>query len=419
VPFSEDDVAKQPFAGKINWRRGIVFFLAFAQALLVTTGATATTIDMSPHRTLVLPGSQQFLVRDAWNGVALYRLSDRSVVHRFRGPSEVSAFAASSDEKMVILACDNGALSAFDLASGERLWKQSPLSSVSKVGFSSDGQSILVDGLLVLEAATGRKIGTLPPLPDKSLTVWSAALGPGGTRGSLVAGYDGQLYTFDVQTGQVAEKGVKKLGPVRQAVYSVDGKYLALRCAVFIDGWPYDDDQLRIVNTADAWTVQDVGVPTQVGHMKPTADGGFLLTGLDVRINPLGAVTAADSVGLRWRPGAKDLEELYRLPSKYLEPDKMDFDPEQLVGVRTNWRLITEVVDLRTGTVLGSINNSANYRARITTSYSPGILGLVRHWLGWDAESSWTPAFRCAVVLGGAAALWLVIRRRRIGKGAR
>jgi hypothetical protein len=422
VPFSEDVVAKQPAAGTLNCRLQVVFILTFAHALLVTMGATATTIDVSPYPSLILPGSNQFLVRDAPNGVALYRFSDLGLVHRFRAASEVWRFAATSDGKVLILGCVDGGLSAFDLSTGSRSWElpssQSGLTSMWDIGISHNGQALVVrprDGncLAVFETATGRRISTVP-FPDGVQEVSAAALAPDGTRGIFVGigGDDERLYSFEVAPGRVTKTGAAKLGNMEQAAYSADGKYVALR--IFHEYY----DSLAVVAT-DGWTVRDVGAPTQIGHLKPTADGGFLLAILESRPPEQASKFTGYRVGLRWRSGARDFEELWRLPTNNWNPDVMDFDPEKLIGVFTDFRFVTSVLDLRTAAIVGSINNSANYRARITSSYSPGILGLVRHWLGWDAESRWTPVLRGAVVLGGVAALWLVIRRRRIGKGAR
>jgi WD40 repeat protein len=414
-------VAKQPATWQTDCRLRVVFILASVQALLVTTGATATTIDVSPYPSLILPGSNRFLVRDAPNGVALYRFSDLGLVHRFRAASEVCRFAATSDGKVLILGCVDGGLSAFDLSTGSRSWElsssESGLTSIWDIGISYNGQALVVctrdeNCLAVFETSTGRRIATVP-LPDGVMAVCAVALAPDGTRGIFLGiGDDERLYTFEVPSGRVTKTSATKLGIMEQAAYSVDGKYVALR--------PFHEyyGSLAVV-TVDGWTVRDVGAPTQIGHLTPTADGGFLLTTLESRPPEQSSKFTGDEVGLRWRSGARDLEELWRLPTNNWNPSIMDFDPEKLIEVFTDFRFVTSVQDLRTAAILGRIDNSANYRARITTSYSPGIFGLVRHWLGWDAESNWTPAFRGAAVLGGVAALWLAIRRRRLGKGTR
>jgi hypothetical protein len=50
----------------------------------------------------------------------------------------------------------------------------------------------------------------------------------------------------------------------------------------------------------------------------------------------------------------------------------MDFDPESLVGVWTDFRLATRVIDLRTGTVRFTVDNSANYREELISWTSTG-----------------------------------------------
>ncbi len=75
----------------------------------------------------------------------------------------------------------------------------------------------------------------------------------------------------------------------------------------------------------------------------------------------------------------------------------LDFRPDSLIGVHTNFKLVTEVIDLRSGAVLGTVDNSKNYRPTILSTTTSGSLSP-------------------AVVVGLAAGLFFAIRgymRRR------
>ena len=94
-----------------------------------------------------------------------------------------------------------------------------------------------------------------------------------------------------------------------------------------------------------------------VGHFKAEAAGTFLVT--------------ADRTGYRYSPLTKEGEELWTTTSKDTDPS-MDFDPESLVGVWTNFRLVTKVIDLRTGVVRFTVDNSANYKEELISWSSTG-----------------------------------------------
>src|SRR5262245_30490850 len=99
-------------------RPTLALLLAVALTLLAAPAAPGKQFDTSPRPTLVLPLSGQFLAQDAMNGVALYRLTDRGLVHRFRAGGEVRMFVVTSDEKILLIGCWNGSLSARDLTTG-------------------------------------------------------------------------------------------------------------------------------------------------------------------------------------------------------------------------------------------------------------------------------------------------------------
>jgi WD40 repeat protein len=353
--------------------------LTAALILLAPPAAIGRSPDMRFRPTALLPVSGQFIAQDAWNGVALYRLADLSLVYSFRAGAAVGAFAVTPDEGTLLLGCNDGSLSAWDLSTGQKLWTVAASRNgpgiVYDVCCSRDGRSVVVDWngqAMTFAVATGRQLSTVW-FPQEH--VMSAALSPDGSRGVLVT-LGEKLIAFDVATGQTQDTGIQGAWPVR---YSTDGKYIALRS---------DNDwglHLRVVRT-DGWAVQDFASSRKPDPILPTADGGFLVT----------TWAGNDTVGVRWRSGAMDLEEAWRFQRGYVYPDRMSFDPKALVGVRTTHSLVTEVVDLKTGAVLGSIDNHANN----------------------NRQQSWFDTI-AAISLGGFVASWVALRTRSVVRSFR
>jgi WD40 repeat protein len=330
------------------WRLAAPWRLAFVLALIAPATATATKENTSPRTTIILESSGRFLAQDSWKGVALYKISDLSLIRSFRAKESVCTFDVTRDEAVVLLGCGDGSLAAWELTSGKLLWEFSPAKSglryVYDVCFAADGKSVIVcdlqDQALIFESRTGRRIGAVS-FPPGQTTIFSAALSPDGSR-AVVLG-DGSMHVFDTRTGALTNTGVNGYRPVR---YSLDGKYIALG-----GGTSEDDGRLRIVNADDKWAVRDLGRLGHIEHIKPV-EGGFIATS-SLKWNALYA-------GVRcWSESGK-IQEVWRLPGYSL--NKTDFTTKDLIGVWTDFRLKTQVLNLRTGAVLRSIDNSRHNR---------------------------------------------------------
>jgi WD40 repeat protein len=341
-------------------RRLLSLLFAALLATLAVPAAKGTTIDVRCRKALFLPHSGQFIAQDAMNGVALYRLNDRGLVHSFRAGAEVLRFAVTPDEKVLFLPDLDGNLSAHDLTTGQPVWHlsrwQTGLTSIWDVSFSQDGRFTLACGgdkheVLILETATGKLVRTLPTRLSRP-AINSAALCPDGSRG-VCTDSDGNLFAFEVATGLV--KKLRSIGPTARIRYSVDGKYVVVLEAV--------QQQFQILAASGDWPVQLTGPPGYTGCIKSAEDGGFLVT----QVN-------GDLEGQRWRPGAKDLEVLWHRP--FLDEEGIsDFLPDELIGISTDFRLVTRLIDLRTGAELGKVDNSANYRVTILSTTVSGFPG--------------------------------------------
>lgn len=369
-------------------------------SLLVAPPATGTTYDRSPRPTVLLAGSSRFVAQDSWDGVALYRLSDRSLVHRFRVPAGVCTFAVTPDEKVLLLAGADGSLAAWDLATAATRWSLSPsrsgLSYVDDVCFAGDGRSVIVcnsqDEAFILETATGRRIGVVSFPPGQN-NIMSAALSPDGSRGVLVD-LLGHVFEFDVATGQMRPTGFTGAGPVR---YSVDGRYVALRS---------DNsgirEQLRVAKAGNGWAVCDLGKFSSIGHIRSVGDG-FVATA-QMR-------ESSSCVGVWCLPDNQRLQEIWRLSTP--DRERTDFSTEAMIGVCTDCRLVTNVIDFRSGAVSGSIDNSANYRPVVMTSSSRDIVPPTLERLGVNRVSGWLVPVGGLCVVAVVLAFGVMQRRRR------
>jgi hypothetical protein len=183
----------------------------------------------------------------------------------------------------------------------------------------------------------------------------SAALSPDGSKGALVD-LGERLFTFDVTSGEMTDTGLKGAWPVR---YSANGEYVALRSSN-----SGSSEQLRVV-AMPGLTSSENGQFAHIGHIQPRPDGSFLATAgvRESREDP------GSLVGVQYQPQQGQVKELWKLRSRNVL-DRTDFDPETSIGVSTDFRLVTHLVDLRTDTILLTIDNSANARLEmVSTSF--------------------------------------------------
>jgi len=317
--------------------------------------AQATTIDQSPRPTILFGKSGRFIVQDAWNSVALYRAADGKRLRKFGAKQRINVFDVTADEGALLVGYRDGSLGLWDINTGKNLRWQDPaqtgLKYVSDACFAHDGRSFVVcdhqDIALICETRTGRQIARVGFSPGEK-NIMSAALSPDGSRGALVD-LGGHLFLFDVRTRVMKDTGLTGAWPVR---YSRDGKHIA--CRSINSGVR---EQLRVLKLDEPPVLKDAGQFSYIGHIQATEDGCFLAT-----------VEGPDwlpRVGVRYDPGRSRLEELWKSSDHERVQSLTDFDPSTLVGVSTDFRLVTHVTDLRTGTPKLKIDNHANYREEL------------------------------------------------------
>jgi WD40 repeat protein len=211
-----------------------------------------------------------------------------------------------------------------------------------------------------------------------------------GSKGVLVD-LGERLFTFDVTTGEITDTGLKGAWPVR---FSSDGKYVALRSSN-----SGSSEQLRVVTVNGGPVAKDEGQFENIGHIRPTEDGGFVAS---ARVRKNQEPGDRSVVGVHYQPQTDQLKQIWDFPSKNVK-EKTDFDTEAMLGVSTDFRLITHLTDLRNGTVVFTIDNSANARQEMISTTWRGLGDTI-------AKSSFAVILGIALVIG---ILVILIRRLR------
>jgi hypothetical protein len=314
--------------------------------IAVTPNAMGTSIDMTPRPALLLRGDR-FLAQDSWDCVALYE-STGQLLRRFPVGAPVQQFDLTTDEKFLLVGCRDGSLSLWDTTTGAAVWRRTH-DYLFDLSFSQNGERFVVcrgEFASVCETATGDQLACLR-FPLRLRNIESAGLSADGTKGILLA--DERLFAFDTQTTAMTDTGLTGTFPVR---YSPDGLYAVLRSSN-----SGDDEWLRVAELRPNPESTDVMRLGSIGHIR-WKDGRFLVTSVD----PVGGKHHA--VGICCDNTGHFGKELWNI-ERGNQLERMDFDPATMRGVYTDFRLVTRLVDLRTGATLVEIDNSANYQEEI------------------------------------------------------
>jgi WD40 repeat protein len=332
---------------------------------LVPAVAYGTTYDMRPRKAILFEDSKRFVALDGWNSLALYRV-DGSVVHRFPAPDRVDGIALSPDERYLLVVCNDGSLVLWRVATGERVWLKGPVESGLKypygVSFAANSERFAAcdhEGkVIVFDTPTCKRIGSVS-FPPRQTSVVSVALASDGTSGFLVT-QGHELYSFDVSTRRLTNTELTGAGPV---LFSSDGKYIA-----FLSGNSDQREQLSVVRVGDTLKRQDIGKFSYIGRIQPAGDGSFLLT---ERIGDQ-LEDSMHYVGVQVWPDGGRTQEVWR-GAPFRDVNELTaFNPRSMIAVSTDFRLVTQITDLRSGKVLQEIDNSANSRLEMLTTSSVG-----------------------------------------------
>jgi len=379
------------------------FFLCLA-IVFAESASKATLTSVSPAPSLLLSGSQKIAVLAAWNKVEVYQLWDGQSLGQILTEGHVRAMDHSPDEKLIALGCSHGSLGVWHVKERRLLWWRKPsesvISSVSDVNFCHDGRFIAFceygSRVLVCDSNVGRVIGMVSVNP-REYTLMSAALSPDGHTGILVS-LGGSLMRFDATAGSATL--LKHTGgwPVR---FSSDGRHVVLPSAP-----SGSHRKLRVIPVSPDGLPRDLGSFAKIGRIAPDAAGGFLVTAarVDAKNNRQWTV-----VGCRLRPKETYLRELWQLPDPKQQEYNMAFSPDSMLGVATNHRLLTRVVDLQTGLLRLSVDNSANPHSTVVTET---ILSASRT-RTWSTQLLAPAVGATAVVAAGVVGLWLCVRKKR------
>src|SRR5262249_13519473 len=80
----------------------------------------------------------------------------------------------------------------------------------------------------------------------------------------------------------------------------------------------------------------------------------------------------APHLGVQVWPDSGRTEELWRLQSNQGVSERTSYRPRTMIGVSTDFRLVTRITDLQDGEIVREIDNSANIRAELVSFTSPG-----------------------------------------------
>jgi hypothetical protein len=368
---------------------------------------SATNYDHNPRSAVLCKDADRFIVQDGWDSVAMYRASDRSTVHRFFGGSEITEIAVSDDEKLLLLACADGCLSMWEIETGRRAWAQSSTESglgyVYGTSFAHDGQSCIVcnerDEAVILDSQSGQRRGVVR-FPPMQTNIMSAVLSPDGTSGLLLT-LGEKAFTFDAGSGRVTPTGITGSWPIR---YSLDGKYIAFR-----SNNSGTNEHLRVLDVQTKLAMRDFGQFTNIGHIKTTEDGTFLISAqVGNRFDETRAIT-----GVQVMPHTALVREVWRFRSGKTVNERTDFSPEKMIGVSTDYRLVTQLTDLRTGDSLWSIDNSHNYRLAVVTYTSRDVIPMALERFGLGKGSGWIILAVSAGLLTATFLLFFFLRHRK------
>jgi hypothetical protein len=327
-------------------------FFAFAGA------TTATTISTAP-KTAFLLRTGQFIAQDSSTSATLYDGTGK-VVYRFVS-GNVSALALSYDQKRLLIGTSGGTLQLFDVGSGVTVWSRGPtethLHEVIDASFAPSDRGFAVcdfsDEASVFETASGRQMGSVH-FPPHQTHVMSAAISNDCATGVLVD-LGRRVFTFDIASRTMKETGLKGVWPIR---HSSDGRFFAFRR----NKSPVKSE-LCVVNTDDM-SVAALGDFLSIGNIRPTADGDFRITA------DAGKIPHNVPVGLVCDPNVGQIRQIWKAPELSDIEKGTDFDPKTMLGVSTNYRLVTSLIDLRTNAVRANIDNSANFKP-IIVSWTP------------------------------------------------
>lgn len=332
----------------------VVSFLAIA-CWCETTAVLGRTVDFTPKTAILLNDSSRFIVQDSDTSVAIYRVSDASIIRRYSDLETILKIAISPDEKQLLIGFYGGTLTMWNIESGEVAWElngtQSGVSYPSDISFAQNGERVAICGnsnlVLVVETKTGK---ILQQIKGKG-TIGLAALSPNGISGILAD--NDHLFNFDVATGQSVATGLPDVAsyPRRQSLiqYSVDGKYIAFPVME-----PRGGVHLVVVTMEETRTQRVVGHFYAIGHITPAKDGSFLITGESPTRGSEGCSSTA--IGVRVWPESGQIDNLWTLPCSTYPAFTSDYRPDSLIGVSTGVSLRTWVFDLRTGTTLFTLN---------------------------------------------------------------
>jgi WD40 repeat protein len=354
-------------------------------ALLAVPAALGKSHDIAPRPVVMLLGSPAIIVQSAPDTATCYDLHG-NVRHRFALGKRITQITVSADERLLLIAGDEGAVQLWRLADGQELLTLSVPNpdgeAVTGACFSGDGSAFGVctnaGTVAVFRTTDGAPVGRV-----RAEFPLALALSADGSLG-LVASLNGTVAAFDVRAGTVRPDVARGRKPMRA---TADGRYALLDVGEGAAG------RLCVLELATGKTVKEFDETGETEGIRSLADGSVLVTRRASKDGNFGN----EEVGLRFDPSKLALTELWRLPSPSIWKRAIDFDPQRGTGVTTDNALFTRVINLATGGSVLEIDNdpsrgnesSAGLGGAGRSDFenglyaAAGVIGLLVLWGGW------------------------------------
>ncbi len=350
------------------------------------SNASATTYDFSSRPGFILQGTSQVLVQSSTTTARLYDLKGQ-ILQTFELGERVAGMDVSPDDRFVVLSSNKGRVRIWRIADGTVLAER-PGGTISfSPAFSPDAS------LFCFASDTGIDIYRT----DDGSPVRQCAVGGGvdalQLSGEIAFKLGDDFQELDLRSGRVTSHKGKGTGPL---VLTADGRWALGRDCNRHDCWS-GKQCLRVWDTKTGRIVADRGPLDFIKRIRAARDGTARITVFSPADSPNGESEA----GYRYDPTEHAVKELWRVQRDRTVRDwGSDFDPEQGLGVTTDFSLQSRVFRLKTGETVLTIPRIGEHRAEmLSTTFRGGV-----------DESSWRPLWLAlgatVIVLTVALSRW-------------
>jgi WD40 repeat protein len=297
----------------------------------------------SSRSAVICQSSTWVIIQSSMESASLYDYATGRRLRDFNLGEAVGTLAVSIDEQYLLLAGQSGSARVWQIVDGKELTAISLAGeSINDVSFSGDGSKFCVacmsGAVAIFRTVGGVRIAEFQ-LNDSAMT---SSL---STDGSLCLVIDQRncVFAVDVVDKKIRPWSVRGTWPLR---LTKDGCFAVMVSA----------DARSCVQIIEVQSQSEIACSANlaVERVHSLADGSTLITGIEG--------TSRTEVGIRFDPAKRSLEQLWRLSVDVNSHSRgMDFDPRVGIGVTTDYRLVTRIINLKDGSVGRVFDNSEYY----------------------------------------------------------